>query len=141
MTTTEVPKPSFWSRALSFAREIWAVLIRPSSIFSLGFLVLAGFVAGVIFWGAFNTALELTNTETFCISCHEMRSNVFEELKTTIHYSFGRPRPLSRLSRSARMDTQNRTQDAGFKRSLGKAFRNDQHARKASEPPAGAGDS
>jgi len=42
-------------------------------------------VAGVIFWGAFNTALELTNTETFCISCLEMRSNVFEELKTTIH--------------------------------------------------------
>jgi cytochrome c-type protein NapC len=42
-------------------------------------------VAGVIFWGVFNAALELTNTETFCISCHEMRSNVFEELKTTIH--------------------------------------------------------
>jgi cytochrome c-type protein NapC len=39
------------------------------------------------FWGGFNTALELTNTETFCISCHEMRSNVFEELKTTIHYN------------------------------------------------------
>ena len=65
MTTTEVPRPSFWRRALSFAREIWGVLIRPSSIFSLGFLVLAGFVAGVIFWGAFNTGLELTNTETF----------------------------------------------------------------------------
>jgi len=44
-------------------------------------------VAGIIFWGAFNTALELTNTETFCISCHEMEDNVFAELKTTIHYS------------------------------------------------------
>jgi cytochrome c-type protein NapC len=41
-------------------------------------------VAGVIFWGAFNTALELTNTETFCISCHEMRDNVYAELKSTI---------------------------------------------------------
>ncbi|MEJ0078806.1 MAG: NapC/NirT family cytochrome c [Alphaproteobacteria bacterium] len=46
-----------------------------------------GLFAGIVFWGAFNTALELTNTETFCTSCHEMRENVFEELKTTIHYS------------------------------------------------------
>ena len=55
----------------------------------LGFKALSPrhYVAGIIFWGAFNTALELTNTETFCISCHEMRSNVFEELKTTVHYN------------------------------------------------------
>jgi cytochrome c-type protein NapC len=87
MTTTEAPHASFWQRALSFALKLWDVLRRPSSIFSLGFLVLAGFVAGIIFWGAFNTALELTNTETFCTSCHEMRDNVFEELKTTVHYT------------------------------------------------------
>ncbi len=70
MTTTEVPRPPFWRRALTFALDIWGVLRRPSVIFSLGFLVLAGFIAGVVFWGAFNTALELTNTETFCTSCH-----------------------------------------------------------------------
>ncbi len=46
-----------------------------------------GFVVGIIFWGGFNTAMELTNTETFCISCHEMRDNVYQELKNTIHYS------------------------------------------------------
>ena len=63
------------------------MLRRPSSVFSLGFLTLGGFVAGIIFWGGFNTALELTNTEKFCIGCHEMRDNVFEELKTTIHYT------------------------------------------------------
>jgi len=45
MTTTEVPRPSFWRRAWSFALEIWDVLARPSSVFSLGFLVLAGFLA------------------------------------------------------------------------------------------------
>ncbi|HEY0505604.1 MAG TPA: NapC/NirT family cytochrome c, partial [Lysobacter sp.] len=54
---------------------------------SLGFLVAAGFVAGIVFWGGFNTALEATNTEEFCTSCHEMRDNVFQELKTTIHYT------------------------------------------------------
>jgi nitrate/TMAO reductase-like tetraheme cytochrome c subunit len=40
-----------------------------------------------VFWGGFNTALELTNTEKFCTGCHEMRDNVFAELKTTIHFS------------------------------------------------------
>jgi cytochrome c-type protein NapC len=55
--------------------------------FSLGFLVMGGFVAGVIFWGAFNTILEATNTETFCVGCHEMRENVYQELKTTIHFT------------------------------------------------------
>ena len=81
------PRPGFWRRVWSFALELWDVLRRPSSVFGLGVLVLAGFVAGIIFWGGFNTALELTNTEKFCTSCHEMRENVFEELKTTIHFS------------------------------------------------------
>jgi len=50
-------------------------------------LMLAGmFAAGIIFWGGFNTALEVTNTETFCISCHEMRDNVYVEYKTSVHY-------------------------------------------------------
>jgi len=40
----------------------------------------------VAFWGAFNTALELANTETFCITCHEMRDNVYQELQGTIHW-------------------------------------------------------
>ena len=65
----------------------WRVLRRPSTHFSLGFLTLGGFIAGIVFWGGFNTALEATNTEVFCTSCHEMDNNVFEELKPTIHYT------------------------------------------------------
>jgi cytochrome c-type protein NapC len=65
----------------------WLTLRRPSAHYSLGFLVLGGFIAGILFWGGFNTAVEISNTETFCISCHEMRNNVYEELKTTIHFS------------------------------------------------------
>lgn len=60
---------------------------RPSRYFSLGFLTIGGFIAGIIFWGGFNTALEVTNTEAFCTGCHEMRDNVFAELKPTIHYT------------------------------------------------------
>ncbi len=44
------------------------------------------FVAGIIFWGGFNTAMEATNTLNFCISCHEMESTVYQEYKTTVHY-------------------------------------------------------
>lgn len=65
----------------------WTVIRRPSVHFSLGFLTIGGFIGGIVFWGAFNTAMELTNTEQFCTGCHEMRENVFAELKTTIHYS------------------------------------------------------
>lgn len=65
----------------------WRTIRRPSKYFSLGLLSLGGFVAGIIFWGGFNTALELTNTESFCISCHEMRDNVYVELQSTVHYA------------------------------------------------------
>ena len=55
---------------------------------SVGVLTVAGlFIGGIVFWGGFNWSLELTNTEQFCISCHEMRENVFKEYQTTVHYS------------------------------------------------------
>ena len=45
----------------------------------------AVFIAGIVFWGGFNTAMEATNTKEFCISCHEMRDFVFQEYTGTIH--------------------------------------------------------
>jgi cytochrome c-type protein NapC len=87
MTTSDEVPQSRKRRLVAFATELWDVIRRPSLVFSLAVLVLAGFVAGVVFWGAFNTALELTNTEAFCTSCHEMRSNAFEDLKTTAHFN------------------------------------------------------
>ena len=50
-------------------------------------LLIVGFVAGILFWGGFNRAMEVTNTEQFCISCHEMKDNVYREYRSTIHYS------------------------------------------------------
>src|SRR5882724_12994966 len=81
------PRRSWLARVWAFVIELWDVLRRPSSVVGVSVLVLAGFVAGVVFWGGFNTALELTNTEKFCTGCHEMRDNVFAELKTTIHFT------------------------------------------------------
>ena len=74
-------------RAIGYARRWWSVVSRPSVHWSLGFLTVGGFIAGIVFWGAFNTGMEMTNTEAFCTGCHEMRDNVFVELKPTIHYS------------------------------------------------------
>lgn len=45
----------------------------------LGAVVGAGFVL------AGNAALEYTNTESFCISCHEMEANAYYEYQDTIH--------------------------------------------------------
>lgn len=58
----------------------------PSARYSILTLLAVGGIGGVLFWGAFNTAMEATNTMSFCISCHEMKENVFKEYATTIHY-------------------------------------------------------
>ncbi|MBT3629513.1 MAG: Denitrification system component NirT [Rhodospirillaceae bacterium] len=67
-------------------RRIWRALWRPSP-YALGTLLVAGFITGIVFWGGFNWSMELTNSEAFCISCHEMESNVYLEYKKTVHYS------------------------------------------------------
>lgn len=74
---------SLWRLAVQF----WWIISRPSAHLSLGFLTLGGFICGVVFWGGFNTGLEVTNTEKFCTSCHEMHDNVYQELMQTVHYS------------------------------------------------------
>jgi cytochrome c-type protein NapC len=74
-------------RLPAFIPRLWKTITSPSRYLSLGVLTLGGFIGGVIFWGGFNTALEATNTEKFCVSCHEMQDNVFAELKSTIHYT------------------------------------------------------
>lgn len=83
MATPKVLFSRLWAGAVRF----WQIISRPSTHLSLGFLTLGGFVCGVIFWGGFNTALEATNTQNFCISCHEMHDNVYQELMHTVHFS------------------------------------------------------
>jgi len=68
-------------------KRYWDILRKPSTHLSLGFLTIGAFIAGIIFWGGFNTAMEATNSEKFCTGCHEMRDNVYAELQGTIHFS------------------------------------------------------
>ena len=67
--------------------RLWRWLRRPSGTITVLTLLVAGFASGIVFWGGFNTVVEATNTEQFCISCHEMRDNVYAKYKETIHYT------------------------------------------------------
>jgi cytochrome c-type protein NapC len=71
-------------------RRRWASLWRaPKSrwMFGVPTGAILAFAVGILFWGGFNTAMEMSSTETFCISCHEMADNVYVEYQETIHYS------------------------------------------------------
>lgn len=70
-----------------FLARLWRMLRQPAAGISLLTLAGGGFVAGVFFWGGFNTVMEATNTMAFCTSCHEMRDNVYKEYDMTIHHS------------------------------------------------------
>ena len=66
--------------------RLWSWFISPSQRYGWGIIFAVGGIAGIIFWGGFNTFMEYTNTMSFCISCHEMRTTVYEEYKKTDHY-------------------------------------------------------
>ncbi len=55
--------------------------------FFISSTLLTGIILGILLWGGFNWALEKTNTEQFCIGCHEMKDNVYQELQETAHYT------------------------------------------------------
>lgn len=71
---------------VGFFKKIWRSLNKPAK-YSLLVVSSVSFVTGIIFWGGFNTGMEMTNTLEFCTTCHEMRDTVYKEYKETIHYS------------------------------------------------------
>ena len=68
-------------------KDWWRLLRSPTARYSMLALLGGGFVAGIIFWGGFNTGMEATNKMEFCISCHEMRDTVYPEYQKSVHYS------------------------------------------------------
>ena len=63
--------------------NFWRKLMRPSKA-AVGTVLAMGFIGGIIFWGAFNTGMEATNTEAFCSGCH---APIVKEIRETIHFS------------------------------------------------------
>jgi cytochrome c-type protein NapC len=68
---------------MKLIRIFWRRLSTPSKA-AAGALLGMGFVGGILFWGAFNTGMEATNTEAFCSSCH---APIVAEIRETIHYA------------------------------------------------------
>ncbi len=66
--------------------ESWRACLKSVALHPL-MSVMAAFSGGIILWGGMNWSLEITNTETFCVSCHVMREYVFKEYKKTGHYT------------------------------------------------------
>lgn len=74
------------SRPKGIRERLWR---RPRSRLLLGIPV-GGFLfffAGVIGWTGFNTAMDWSNSEEFCVSCHVMKANVYPEYTESVHYS------------------------------------------------------
>jgi len=68
---------------LKLLKRLWVIMKSPSTA-SFGFILVIGFLGGIIFWGGFNTGMEATNTEAFCSGCH---APIVKEIRETIHYS------------------------------------------------------
>ncbi|ART81578.1 cytochrome C [Oceanisphaera profunda] len=68
---------------MKLLKRFWRRLSTPSKA-AAGVILLMGFIGGLLFWGAFNTGMEATNTEQFCSSCH---APIVKEIRETIHYS------------------------------------------------------
>ena len=68
-------------------KRLWRFLSKPSAKYSLLGISSLSFVFGILFWGGFNTGMEMTNSLEFCTTCHEMRDTVYQEYKETIHFS------------------------------------------------------
>jgi cytochrome c-type protein NapC len=50
-------------RSLNKLLFLWKAFWRPTSRFSIGTLLIIGFISGVLYWGGFNWAIEASNTE------------------------------------------------------------------------------
>lgn len=64
-------------------KRFWHWFKKPSRM-AVGVVIILSFIAGIVFWGGFNTALEHTNTEEFCSSCH--MNDVVPEYRHSVHY-------------------------------------------------------
>ncbi len=79
MTTDASKKPGL-------IRRIWRWFWAPTARFGWGVILIAGGVAGILFWGGLHWGMEMTNTPEFCMGCHEMADNVGQEWMQSVHY-------------------------------------------------------
>ena len=66
-------KPSIFSRKIFLGTTLAGMLILMA--------------LGAVFWSGFNKVMDITSSTNFCISCHAMKKNVYQEYVHTVHYS------------------------------------------------------
>lgn len=71
---------------VGLVKRLWRAFSTPSRRWASGLLLAIGGIGGILFWGGYNWAMEISNTEAFCLSCHEMSTTVGEEWKKSPHY-------------------------------------------------------
>ncbi len=110
-------------------KRYWKIIRRPSVHFSLGFLTIGGFIGGIIFWGAFNTAMELDQHREVL---HRLPRDARQRVRRAqehhpLHQPLRRARRLLQLPRAARLDRQDGAQDAGLQGGVGQDLRHHQY--------------
>lgn len=69
---------------MNLIKKIWRWFWSPSKKWALGALLIVGFVVGAVVMFSSHKALEWTNSEAFCTSCHTMQFNQ-KEYTGTVH--------------------------------------------------------
>jgi cytochrome c-type protein NapC len=64
----------------------WSI-IRSRPTVSLGVVAVFFFLSGIAYMRLFDYTMAVTNTEAFCIGCHEMKDHVYPAYTKSIHYS------------------------------------------------------
>jgi cytochrome c-type protein NapC len=64
----------------------WHVMRSPSTV-ATGVVATFFFIAGIMYMRAFDWTMDVTNSEQFCIGCHEMKDTVYPAYTESIHYS------------------------------------------------------
>jgi len=68
-------------------KTFWNWFWSATSKYTWGSIFVVGGIAGIMFWGGFNTAMEQTNTLEFCTTCHAMENFVLPGYQESVHYS------------------------------------------------------
>ena len=69
-----------------FLMQFWQMM-RSRSRVATWIVAVFFFLAGMAYMITFNWTMKVTNTEQFCIGCHEMKDNVYPTYTKSIHYS------------------------------------------------------
>jgi cytochrome c-type protein NapC len=73
-------------KTADFFKRYWQMMRTPSRV-ATGFIATFFFLSGIAYTLTFNWTMAVTNTEEFCVGCHEMKDNVFPAYSESIHYS------------------------------------------------------